>query len=134
LYLRGAGRAGLPPYGLSDLLAQAADSRREIVLVEGFLDLHQLRARGVETIAALGGTSISPKTFEQLHRLGIETVTLCLDNDDAGRSASARAVENASRARRSPDIYVVDPAQLAPAKDPDELVRQRDVAAWWELL
>ncbi len=134
LYLRGASRTNLPPYGVSDLLAKPAGDRREIVLVEGFLDLHQLRARGIENIAALGGTSISPKTFEQLHRLGIETVTLCLDNDDAGRSASARAVENASRARRSPDIYVVDPAQLAPAKDPDELVRQRDVAAWRELL
>ncbi len=134
LYLRGAGRTNLPPYGLSDLLAQPGDSRREIVLVEGFLDLHQLRARGVENIAALGGTSIRSKTFEQLHRLGIDTVTLCLDNDAAGRAATARAVENAARARHSPDIYVVDPARLAPAKDPDELVRQRGTAAWRELL
>jgi hypothetical protein len=90
--------------------------------------------RGIENIAALGGTSISPKTFEQLHRLGIETVTLCLDNDDAGRKATRGAIENAARARHSPDIYAIDPANLAPAKDPDELVRNRDVAAWPELL
>ena len=134
LYLRGASRTDLPPYGLSEFLAQPADSRREIVLVEGFLDLHQLRARGIENVAALGGTSIRSGTFERLHQLGIDTVTLCLDNDQAGRTAAARAVENAALARSSPDIYVVDPAQLAPAKDPDELVRQRDVAAWRELL
>ena len=79
------------------------------MLVEGFFDLHQLRARGIENVAALGGTSVRPQTFERLHRLGIEAVTLCLDNDEAGRGATARAVENAARARQSPEVYVIDP-------------------------
>src|SRR5205807_2166292 len=81
----------LPPYGLSDLLAGQRDALREIVLVEGFFDLHQLRARGIENVAAFGGTSTRPQTFERLHRLGIEVVTLCLDNDEAGRAATAQA-------------------------------------------
>jgi DNA primase len=98
------------------------------------MDFHQLRVRGIENVGALGGTSMSPKTFERLDRLGIEVVTLCLDNDDAGHAAAARAVEQSARARRSPDIYVIDPARLAPAKDPDELVRQSGVAAWRHLL
>ena len=134
LYLRGAGRTNLPPYGLSDLLAGTQDARREIVLVEGFFDLHQLRARGIENVAALGGTSMRPQTFERLHRVGIEVVTLCLDNDDAGRAATARAVEHSARARRSPEVYVVDPGQLGPAKDPDEFVHKRGLAAWRDLL
>jgi DNA primase len=134
LYLRGAGRTNLPPYGLSDLLAQPAETHREIVLVEGFLDLHQLRAHGIENVAALGGTSVRRQAFEQLHRLGIDSVTLCLDNDDAGRTATARAIENTTRARQSPDVYVIDPARLAPANDPDELVRERGAAAWRELV
>jgi DNA primase len=134
LYLRGASRTNLPPYGLADLLTRASDERREIVLVEGFLDLHQLRACGIENVAALGGTSVRPQTFERLHRLGVEDVTLCLDNDDAGRAATARAIENATRARQSPAIHVVDPGQFGHAKDPDELLRQRGVAAWHELL
>jgi DNA primase len=133
LYLRGAGRTKLPPYGLADLLDRPPNSRREIVLVEGFFDLHQLRARGIPNVAALGGTSVRPQTFERLHGLGIETVTLCLDNDEAGRAATGRAVENAARARQSPELYAVDPSRLAPAKDPDELVRQRGVAAWRDL-
>jgi Toprim-like len=134
LYLRGASRTNLPPYGLSDLLDRSPESRREIVLVEGFFDLHQLRAREIPNVAALGGTSVRPQMFERLHRLGIEAVTLCLDNDEAGRAATARAIENAARARKSPDVYVVDPGQLGPAKDPDELVRMRGPAAWDTLL
>ena len=134
LYLRGASRTNLPPYGLSDLLAGTGDNRRNLVLVEGVLDLHQLRAHGINNVAALGGTAIAPNTFERLHRLGIETVTLCLDNDDAGRTATARAVEHATRACQSPDIYVIDANQLALAKDPDEVVRSRGPQAWHELI
>jgi Toprim-like len=133
LYLRGASRTNLPPYGLSDALG-SAPARREIVLVEGLLDVHQLRARGIENVAALGGTSTRPQIFERLHRRGIETLTLCLDNDEAGRSATARSVEQAARAESSPYLYVVDPRHLAPAKDPDELVRSRGVAAMHDVL
>lgn len=35
LYLRGASRSHLPPYGLSDVLNGAPAARREIVVVEG---------------------------------------------------------------------------------------------------
>jgi DNA primase len=134
LYLRGASRTNLLPYGLSELLTRPPEERRELVIVEGFLDLHQLRARGVENVAALGGTSVMLRTFERLDRLGIEAVILCLDNDEAGRDATAHAIENAARARRSPDVHVIDPEHLAPFKDPDELVRQRGVKAWDGLL
>ena len=75
-----------------------------------------------------------PQTFERLHRLGIEAVTLCLDNDEAGRGATARAVENAARARQSPEVYVIDPERLSPANDRTNLLRQRGVAAWRDLV
>lgn len=134
LYLRGASRTNLPPYGLPDVLAGPHNATREIILVEGFLDLHQLRAQGIANIAALGGTSIRPQTFDQLHRFGIETVTLCLDNDEAGRAATARAVEQSVRAQISPQIYVVDPKRLSPSTDPDDFVRARGPHAWLELI
>jgi DNA primase len=134
LYLRGASRTNLPPYGVSDMLVGRADARCEITLVEGFFDVHQLRAHGVENVAALGGTSTRPQTFERLHQLGIEAVTLCLDSDEAGREATVRAVEHSAQARHSPNVYVVPSERLAPAKDPDELVRERGFSAWRELL
>lgn len=134
LYLRGASRTHLPPYGLSDVLAGPSAARRELILVEGLLDLHQLRARAVVNVAALGGTSVRPRTFERLHRLGIETVTLCLDNDEAGRAAAARAVEQSVRAESSPQVYVIDPKRLSPSKDPDDFIRARGSQAWRELI
>ncbi len=134
LYLRGANRTNLPPYGLSDVIGGTRDSRGELVLVEGFIDLHQLRARGFENIAALGGTSTNSRMFERLSQLGFQTVTLCLDNDEAGRAATARAVENSARAQRSPTVYVVSPEHLGEAKDPDALVQSHGSDAWRELL
>jgi hypothetical protein len=126
LYLRGATRRNLPPYGFTR-------HTRELVLVEGFLDYHQLTARGVDNVAALGGTSTSTQLFERLSRWGVKTVVLCLDNDDAGRKDTARAVERAVRASASPAIYVVDSNGVA-AKDPDALVRAQGIDAWRELL
>jgi hypothetical protein len=126
LYLRGTSRTNLPPYGL-------ARSVRELVLVEGFFDYHQLLAREVKNVAALGGTSTSPHLFERLSQRGVHEVTLCLDNDEAGRKATARAVEHASRAATSPDIYVVCP-EGAGTKDPDALVRSDGIDAWRKLL
>lgn len=134
LYLRGASRTGLPPYGLSDVVAQPISERGELILVEGLIDVHHLRARGITNVAALGGTGTRPEAFERLARLGFERVTVCLDRDEPGRAATARAVEYAARARRSPSIFVVDPEHLAPAKDPDAFVRESRVEAWADLL
>ena len=134
LYLRGHRRADLPPYGLSAVLAGPSETRRHLVLVEGVFDFHQLRAHGLESVAALGGTGARPQLFERLASLGVETVTLCLDNDDAGRAATASTVEQAARARTSPTLFVVDPKRLGLAKDPDAYVLTRGVAAWRALL
>jgi DNA primase len=134
LYLRGASRAGLPPYGLSHVLAGPRELRQDIVLVEGVFDVHQLRARGIDNVAALGGTGVRPSLFERLAALGGDAVTLCLDRDGPGRAATARAVEQAAHANRSPALLVVDPEHLAPAKDPDALVRECGIEAWTALL
>ena len=126
LYLRGASKSSLPPYGFKR-------HTRELVLVEGFLDHHQLAARGIDNVAALGGTSASTQLFERLSRWGVESVVLCLDNDDAGRRDTARAVERSARASDSPAIYVVNSNGIG-AKDPDALVRAGGPDAWRALL
>jgi DNA primase len=126
LYLRGASRTNLSLYGLPP-------HTRELVLVEGLLDYHQLAARGVDNVAALGGTSTSARLFEKLSRLGVETVVLCLDNDKPGRTATAKAVDNAARAETSPAIYVAN-ADGIEAKDPDALLCEDGIGAWRKLI
>ncbi len=129
LYLRGASRTHLPPYGLSWVLKETPRPR-EVLLVEGLLDVHHLRAAGYGTVAAVGGTGTSPRLFERLAQLGFNGVTLCFDHDSAGRAATAKAIEQSVRAAASPAVAVVAPEHLAPAKDPDEFVRERGVEAF----
>ena len=134
LYLRGASRTGLPPYGLAQVLERPPSDRRELIVVEGLLDPHHFGARGISNVVALGGTSTTSETFERLARLGFERVTLCLDRDAAGRTATARTIDRAVRARRTPALFVLEPEDLAPSKDPDEFLRQHGPDAWLELL
>jgi DNA primase len=134
LYLKGASRSGLPPYGMTDVLNGSFESRRELVLVEGFFDLHQLRTHGFGSVAALGGLSVAPATFERLASLGVEHVTFNLDGDAPGIRAAARAIEQAGRAQASPSVYVVDPGLMGAAKDPDALVRAQGIDGWTAIL
>ena len=103
LYLRGASRTGLPPYGWSEVAAEPIDSRRELLLVEGLLDVHHLRARGIANVAALGGTALAPEVLQLLAGRGVETVTLCLDRDEPGRRATSASSRPPRRPTRRAD-------------------------------
>jgi len=59
LYLRGASRSGLPPYGLSEVLRLPPAERHELVLLEGLIDVHKLRSHGFRnSMSLLAGGSV----------------------------------------------------------------------------
>jgi DNA primase len=131
LYLRGAPRGGSIPYGLSDLLASGSVSdRRELALVEGVLDVHILRAHGIRSVAALGGSTITPDLFQRLADHGVERVLLALDNDAAGCAALVRAIDATVHAQRSPSVWIIDPDLYDTAKDPGDVIRTGGAEAW----
>jgi DNA primase len=134
LYLRGASRTDLPPYGLSEVLRLPSAERREVVLVEGLIDVHQLRGRGYTTVVAAGTARISASAITQLDRHGVEDVVVAFDNDSAGRDGMARAIEDISRARRAPTLRIVEPGLFGDAKDPDGFVREHGVARFREIV
>ena len=134
LYVRGASRSGLPPYGLSEVLRLGAPERRNVVLVEGLIDVHSLRSRGFPNIAAVGGARVQPGAVTQLRRLGFDSVVLVFDNDAPGREGLARAVEDVSRAKAAPGLRVLEPKLLGDSKDPDAFVRDHGVERFRELL
>jgi DNA primase len=127
LYLRGGSRSGLPPYGLCQVLKLPPSERRELVLVEGLLDVHHLRAKGMPNIAAVGGARIQPDTVTRLAKHGVDTVVLAFDNDQPGRDGLVRAIDRISRAPEAPTLRVLDPAELGDSKDPDEFVREQGI-------
>ena len=134
LYLRGGTKP--PALGL-DVAAQASrDAREGLVLVEGLLDVVNLHARGMANVAATGGTFalLTPERWETIAGLGVERVVLASDADEAGRDGLAAALRNARKARNVSEVYVVDPEAYGGAKDPDELVRERGLDAFREVL
>jgi DNA primase len=134
LYLRGASRSALPPYGLSEVLRLPTRERRELVLVEGLIDVHHLRAHGYRNIAAAGGARLSASMLTRLGPQGIESVVFAFDNDAAGREGVARAVNDVSRAHVAPALRVVESRLLGNAKDPDGFVREHGLARFRELV
>jgi DNA primase len=134
LYLSGASRWALPPYGTADLLRLPAAERREVVLVEGLLDVHHLRSKGFFAIAAIGSTRIDRATPQQLGRLGFESVVLAFDNDTPGREGAARAVDDIARSRLAPAVRVLEPRLFGEAKDPDAFVKSHGVEAFRDLV
>ena len=134
LYLRGAGRSGLPPYGLSDVLKLPPPERRELVLVEGLLDVHHLRAHGLANIAAVGAARIQPETPRRPHEARHR------DGHPGPRQRPARPRRPGPRHRAdhpaadAPNVRVVDPERLGTAKDPDAYVRERGIDAFRSLL
>jgi DNA primase len=134
LYLRGGRRSALPPYGLADVLRLSSAERREVVLVEGLIDIHSLRADGYSSVVAVGGTRVSPQSIARLPRLGVELVVLAFDNDGPGREGASSMVDALTRTREAPTLRVLEPRLLGKAKDPDAFVRAHGISAFRALL
>jgi DNA primase len=124
LYLRGASRAGLPLYGVSELREFAPADRREVVVVEGLLDVHHLRVAGFPSVVAVGGARVQAEALRRLRRVGVDSLVLAFDNDAPGREGIARAIDSITRTGHGPECRVLEPARLGDSKDPDEFVRK----------
>ena len=67
---------------------------KEIIVVEGYLDVASLVQFGVENVVATLGTAMTNDNLKRLTRL-TDRVVFCFDGDRAGRAAAWRAMETA---------------------------------------
>lgn len=71
----------------------ALEGPAHLFLVEGYFSVFRLHERGVPSVAALMGSSVSDEQVELLRRWrGLERITLLLDGDDPGRKARESAL------------------------------------------
>ena len=144
LYLAGAKKPDL--FGL-DVALRTKEGRADLVLVEGVLDVVLLHARGLSSVAAIGGASVSTEKLERLSEAGVRRVTLALDYDRnekgfPGLEGTRATVENAHRGYNVPVVYALHPERLQEAAgapigqkvDPDSLVRAKGLEAFREAL
>ncbi|RKG57347.1 toprim domain-containing protein, partial [Corallococcus exercitus] len=81
-------------YGLANSRVKNAQGEaRTAVVVEGYHDVIKTRQNGIFDTVAQMGTALTDKQLILLSQQGIKTVLLCLDNDQAGQSATRKLAD-----------------------------------------
>jgi DNA primase len=119
-------RKGHELYGLHEA-RQNPGRPKQIIVVEGYLDVASLVQFGVEYVVATLGTAMTAENLRRLSRL-TDRIVFCFDGDAAGRAAASRAMETALPfGGGSVDIRFL----LLPEKDdPDTFVRSQGADAF----
>ena len=91
---------------------------KELILVEGYMDVISLGAAGIKNAIAGMGTALTEGQAREISRL-TENLYVCYDGDVAGRHASVKNVDILSKY-----IQNVKVVSLDDGKDPDETVRE----------
>jgi DNA primase len=86
-------RKGHELYGLYEA-RQNPGRPKEIIVVEGYLDVASLVQHGIENVVATLGTATTTENLRRLTRL-TSRILFCFDGDRAGRAAAWRALETA---------------------------------------
>lgn len=103
-------------------------SYKELVLVEGYMDVISLGAHGVKNAVACMGTALTEGQAREISRL-TENLYVCYDGDEAGRKATLKNVDILTRFVKNVKVVSLDDK-----KDPDETVRQDGVEAFMKKL
>ena len=117
-------------YGLFQA-QKAIRASRQVLVVEGYMDVVALAQHGIEYAVATLGTATTPYHVQKLLRL-TDKVVFCFDGDAAGQRAAWRALENALP--QLVDGKHIGFLFLPPEHDPDSFVREHGSAAFEKLL
>jgi DNA primase len=114
-----------------DLASKPAREKKEIFIVEGYLDVIAMHEAGFANTVAPLGTAIGEDQLKLLWRYGEEPY-VCLDGDAAGLAAALRMIRRALPIMAGGQTlrFVVLPA----GEDPDSLLHGRGRTAFEDLL
>ena len=90
---------------------------RQVVLMEGFIDVLAANRAGIYNAVATMGTSLTAQHITKLKRL-VQQITICYDGDNAGFEAAKRAAQMLHDEQLKVEVAVL-PDKL----DPDEYIR-----------
>lgn len=100
-----------------------ASRKKEIILVEGYLDMISVYQAGFHNVAASLGTAFNQEHAKILKKFATDVILL-FDSDDAGTKAALRAIPVLSG-----NGFRVKVAQVPDGKDPDGYLRQKGTKA-----
>lgn len=99
-----------------------ASKQNEIIVVEGYFDVVSAYEMGIKNCVALMGVAFSEEHKALLKNIRSEnlTVTLCLDNDEAGRKATIKIIPELLE--MGYDVNVIDTSKLDKGKDMNDFL------------
>lgn len=97
---------------------------KELILVEGYMDVISLGASGIKNAVACMGTALTDGQARELSRV-TENLYVCYDGDGAGKKATIRNVDILSKFVQNVRVISLDEG-----KDPDETVREGGAEAF----
>lgn len=97
---------------------------KELILVEGYMDVISLGASGIKNVVACMGTALTDGQARELSRM-TENLYVCYDGDGAGKKATIRNVDILSKFVQNVRVILLDEG-----KDPDETVREGGAEAF----
>lgn len=118
-------------YNFNAARAAAADTKKPLIVCEGYMDVIALWGAGFKTAVAPLGTALTENQIALLWRQSDEPV-LCFDGDSAGLSAAYRSIDRA--------LPMLKPGKslnfaFAPeGQDPDDLIRSGGAPAFQAVL
>jgi DNA primase len=105
-------------YGLN-FASRDAFKTRELILVEGYMDVISMANYGINNAVAPLGTAVKTKQIELLWKYSDEP-TICMDSDNAGRKSMAKIATEAMKLLTSGKSLKF--CMLEGGKDPDEVL------------
>lgn len=126
LYTKGLARSSVL------LGLDTAKNSKEVTIVEGMLDCAHAKAKGIENVVSLGGSSFNDRQLKLLTDSGVKTIVLALDNDKAGKDAAQR-IEDTVKASRA-DLTVKVAQMPSAIKDPDLMIKTLGADAFKEVI
>lgn len=101
-----------------------AREKKQIIIVEGFMDVIRLHTIGVKNVVATMGTAITKEHADLIKKLS-KNVVLCFDGDKAGEKATISALETLETIGLEPKII-----RLEDNLDPDDYIVKKGIDAF----
>jgi len=115
-------------------LDKAKDLRaetKEVLIVEGYMDVVSVYASGIKNVIANSGTALTERQISLIWKF-FDNPIICLDGDESGQKAAYRIAEKLfPLINEKNKIYF---SEMPEGKDPDDFIRQNGKDALLSLL
>ncbi len=107
---------------------EASLRQREMILVEGYLDVIRMHHHGFSNTVATCGTALTAQHIQKLKRI-TQKLTLLLDGDEAGHRAALKCCAMLLESGMEASV-----ACLPPSEDPDSFLQKHGADAMTQIL